>query len=1220
MFRFLPRRFVAIVPIVFCLSAHAVDFSWLTGRSSKEVGESSNPVFSKLSLETEADGVTWGTPLDSGNIRALVVAPRFTLRDVQALATQLSLDVELVPFWTASSIGAPEDVAPVPGTGTQETLDSLRAALDQNLDVIVIANVDMTGIPTAEFDLLVEKVRGGTGLVMAHHRKTDSPELQAFFAAIEPAPGNDIVTRGIGHQLTPEWPGGLGFVQSGSLGEGRVVELDYPGPRPETHCLIPSLTYGLQAEWEHFDTYLSLAARAIRWAAGRDPATSILRVEPEQLPAPSATELPAGLDTEVEGDALDLIRRQLIRPFIVQLDRPAAKGYSVRTRVRRPGMGSPVIATPVTSTLEKGETSTRVYLVAGSGQYYLDVWLLDKDEVVDWFTEAVVVEAWPVINNLTLNRATLLSQDALGLSFTMPPRDRPAAVLMRATDPWRRVVAESFVRVPPEAGLVKGSLDLDDLIGGPLKVEVFAVDRDAEFFTEWDTTYAAYAYRQVPVQVSNRESRLSLVATIDGSAEYNARSAYRTLGDAGVWGAHTEGTVDAVAFLADAGIEPIPRVAQYTPTSIVGGAVREPCFTDPAWLAVEAERLAAEVDFVRLAGANRFSLGDGNCLTTGTDPVCQSASAVDAYLQYLREVYGSGGSPQADHGTDADSATFDQWIDFRSFMDGVFTGFHADMCRQIRQVDNRLTAGFVARPGTNAFTGYDWPRLMRAVDWLAVPLDLRVVERVRSYRSGGQTFGLSVSSLGAAEGEGKLRWIPWYAALHGLDELWLPPLIATGNHVVNTPLIGPAGAWVDQAQDLFAAADDLSSGTQRLLREARRETSGIAVYDSRSSYYLNHAEPSFGCDSPTAESYFIELIRRLGYQFDYLSSEDVASGKLADFKVLILPMVRSMSEAELEAVRTFHANGGNLIADLSPGVYDQHGIPRAAPPLDDRFGVRHGTFPRASAPCAALIQIDLDGKRASGSFEGLIADASVEAVQAAVGGLAGTAPVWLIHRSTGIAALINHILPESGEYASMLATLLDTLLESCGIQRPVQIEGPAGARFRGEAFSCELDGNRLIALLADPGENSQDLRIVLPDAVAHYDAGNGRSISRYRNHSVTLGPGESALYAVLPYDVSGIDLEALPNVAAGERLPFTLGIKARKGVPTTHVVHVDLLSLQTEGSKRIAYYGRDVICRSGLGEGFIRLALNERPGVYKLVARDALTGMTAETVVKIMEP
>ncbi|MCL4693786.1 MAG: hypothetical protein KJ060_14900, partial [Candidatus Hydrogenedentes bacterium] len=498
MFRLLPRRFVTVVLIACCLSANAVDISWLTGRSSKDAGESSNPAFAEVLLETSAEGVTWGNPLDSGTIYALVVAPRFTLGDVQVLATQLSLDVELVPFWDAGSIGPPEDVAPVPVPGTQETLDSLRAALGQDLDVIVIANVDMTRIPAAAFNLLVEKVRGGTGLVLAHHRKTDSPELKAFFDAIEPAPGNDIVTRGIGHQLTPEWPGGLGFVQTGSLDEGRVVELDFPGPRPETHCLIPSLTYGLQAEWEHFDTYLSLAARAIRWAAGRDPATSILRVEPEQLPAPSATELPAGLDTEVEGDALDLIRRQLIRPFIVQLDGPAAKGYSVRTRVRRPGLGSPVIATPLTSTLEKGETTTRVYLVAGSGHYYLDVWLLDKDDVVDWFTEAVVVEAWPVINNLTLNRATLLSQDTLGLSFTMPPRERPAAVLIRATDPWRRAVAESFVRVPPDTGLVKGSLDLDDLIGGPLKVEVFAVDRDAEFFTEWDTTYAAYAYRHVP--------------------------------------------------------------------------------------------------------------------------------------------------------------------------------------------------------------------------------------------------------------------------------------------------------------------------------------------------------------------------------------------------------------------------------------------------------------------------------------------------------------------------------------------------------------------------------------------------------------------------------------------------------------------------------------------------------------------------------------------------
>src|SRR5690606_32263238 len=104
-------------------------------------------------------------------------------------------------------------------------------------------------------------------------------------------------------------------------------------------------------------------------------------------------------------------------------------------------------------------------------------------------------------------------------------------------------------------------------------------------------------------------------------------------------------------------------------------------------------------------------------------------------------------------------------------------------------------------------------------------------------------------------------------------------------------------------------------------------------------------------------------------------------------------------------------------------------------------------------------------------------DAGVEAVDASVGGLAGVTPVWLVHRDTGLAALINHGLPQSGEYAPMLATLLDTILHASGVEPPARIEGPDGARFLGEVFSYTLDGNRFIALLADPDAGEQELRV-----------------------------------------------------------------------------------------------------------------------------------------------
>ncbi len=1216
------RRTVPIMlAVCFAVGVHALDFPWKFSRDASNGRLDPQAVpFTRFSLSDSPEQISWGSPLAGGPIRALFIAPRFALADVRAIADQLEMEPQILAYWDAEHLGRPEDARPpLPGTGTEQLVARLNTLLDRTWDVIVIANVDVTQIPSETFAAITKRVHDGTGLVLAHHRKITSPDYQAFLDALEPAPGADRITQGVGYQLAPEWTNGLGFVQSAQFGTGRVVELDFPGPRPLTHCLIPAITRGLDAEWEHFDTYLSLAARAIRWAASRVPETTIASVEPEPLPTPSAMETPVGLDTDVEGDALDLIRRQLVRPFIVRFAEPLSKRYTIRTRVRRPGRGTPVI----TMFPDIGGTDARVYLVAGTGVYYLDVWLLDGDDVVDWYTEAVVVDAWPVINNLTLNRTTLLSQDTLGLSFTMPPRPRPATVLTRATDPLGRVVAESLVRVPPDTGLVHAGLDLDDLIAGPVKVEVFALDRDAESFSEWDTTHATYAYRYLPVRGLRPDTAFRLIAHIDGSAEYNARRSYRVLANSGIDRAYTQGSETAVAFLAEANLNPVARVAQYTPERIVNGAVREPCFTDSAWIETETDRLDSLADVVRLAGATRLSLGDGNCLAAGDEPVCQSASAVDAYGSYLRTFYGSRAAAEnaTDHADQTgDTKAYDQWLDFRSFMDSVFVGRHADVRSQLKKLDNRLSVGFTTRPNPGPYTGYDWRELADALDWIAVPFDPVVVEKVRSYRQIEMNLGLEISSPLNALDEGRARWFPWYAALHGISELWLPPVLATSENVVPAPLIAPDGSPISQAPDLFREAQVLSSGVNGLLQTAHRESSGIAIYDSRASYYLDYAENSYGCDTSAAQRRFLSLLRRLGFQCDFVSSRDAVRGGLHGYNVLILPMVRAMADDEVAAIRAFRNSGGCLIADIAPGAYDAHGVPRSSLPLDDLFGVRHVKPPRAGAAAQALVQIDVGGTRASGTFEGLIPDAGVEATSAAVGGIAGTAPVWLINQSNGLTAFINHALPEAGESALVYATLLNAIVTAGGASRPLVVDAHGDRRFRGDVFGYTLDANRVVAVLADSDAPEQSLDIAFPDADSYYDLLNAIRVHRPKKSPVKLAGGAVALYSMLPYDVSGVTLETLPSAATGTRIPFSIRIETRNGDPSTHVVHVQLYSLVTDAVGPIPYYAQDLVCKDGTGEGYFRLALNERPGVYKLLARDVLTGTAAEAVVKVHEP
>jgi hypothetical protein len=122
--------------------------------------------------------VVWGKPLSGGPIRALFVAPRFTLGDVAQLAARLDLDYDTVALWNAHSVGYdPMAFASLPDGGRQdEVLARLRDRLTGSLDVIVLANFDTDILPEEVFSTILDKVAGGTGLLLAHTRNgADSP-------------------------------------------------------------------------------------------------------------------------------------------------------------------------------------------------------------------------------------------------------------------------------------------------------------------------------------------------------------------------------------------------------------------------------------------------------------------------------------------------------------------------------------------------------------------------------------------------------------------------------------------------------------------------------------------------------------------------------------------------------------------------------------------------------------------------------------------------------------------------------------------------------------------------------------------------------------------------------------------------------------------------------------------------------------------------------------
>jgi hypothetical protein len=73
---------------------------------------------------------------------------------------------------------------------------------------------------------------------------------------------------------------------------------------------------------------------------------------------------------------------------------------------------------------------------------------------------------------------------------------------------------------------------------------------------------------------------------------------------------------------------------------------------------------------------------------------------------------------------------------------------------------------------------------------------------------------------------------------------------------------------------------------------------------------------------------------------DVIPGIDLTNGSLDQYKVLILPNSACLSDAEVEAIRTFVKNGGGLVATMDTSLYDGQGRAREDFALGDLFGVK----------------------------------------------------------------------------------------------------------------------------------------------------------------------------------------------------------------------------------------------------------------------------------------
>ena len=165
----------------------------------------------------------------------------------------------------------------------------------------------------------------------------------------------------------------------------------------------------------------------------------------------------------------------------------------------------------------------------------------------------------------------------------------------------------------------------------------------------------------------------------------------------------------------------------------------------------------------------------------------------------------------------------------------------------------------------------------------------------------------------------------------------------------------PYDGFLPQARWVADLTRPLREGVGKLLAEHRPfQRDPVAFLYSQPSLYslgilgktIDPANPHLMVrPADWARDSLQRMLTDAGVQFSYVSEKQVQQSQARGIRLLVLSSCVALEPATCTALEQFVANGGILLADLCPGVWDNHGTYHSPGQLDKLFGVkRTGKF------------------------------------------------------------------------------------------------------------------------------------------------------------------------------------------------------------------------------------------------------------------------------------
>jgi len=1210
------------------------------------------------------------------------------MREVVELAQRLEMDYDFwgVPYDTMDWYPAVGELwgGYVKGSPAEDHLKRLKGLLQNDYDLFVLGAFDWKPFPIFAKYHILKQVTDGAGLVKmasgTYGSRSDSYLKRATRQKID-VPLS--LAHGIPWQalrVFSSYPDTRAFlaatIDASQLGRGRIVRLR--GYRvPELQLMCPGFTSAplwrkasfqilRKDESKHpelnlpitevklldYDYYCAFIIKTLLFAANRLPETTVVedgRVRKRDRTALS--ELCFHIQCP-ESTCADLV-------FALR-DRDNHVLSSLRKVAQHLTRGGSVVPFPIPK--------------IPAGDYFADLWIKRNEQTVSFGSVALSVEATPAIRGVKLNRDSWKTDESIAGELTLKPGTAKLTALrlvVKQYDSLNRLVRREALGVKSSRMHLSLKPVLSPLtIYQRLEVDLLrdneVVDRkrlgfylsdlrptETIRFGTWQIPFTSYVsfrlhqqYRKdgfdstyFPYGGDHHMLAFGLAYTLKkGRAEIAARS--------NLW------YLPAVNKFRDQACWNYNRYENGERMKAEQG-VRLPCLNDPKYregIRQRAKDLVAH--FGRLSGSD-FICGDEMSFAHGGRKeveLCFGPHCKEYFRGYLRRNYRTLAAVNAEY--ERAYRTFDEiepiklraalanpklaplWADFRMAMEESHCGFYEMLQETVRSVKPDARFGYESSfcGFINSWDGTELWSMSRWADIIS-PYERLFTGRARvDFARPGVLMGLSTNGCYAPNWSREfLRMSPWDDLFRGANFT----LTWWGTYADDFSIHGPFRPHVEQMRII-------KRGIGRLIHGAKRNTGSIAlVYSQPSVHKWTLTEGVLKSRSMLLNyEAWHALLTDTNAAFRVISDRQLSQGILegSAFKLLILPRAQALSPEELRAIKQFVNRGGVVLADLRPGVSDEHCKPYGKGALDGVFGVVQNTKRPELKEAVVEVPFSSDGKPEP--LCEALTDAALSVDRGEALGKAGDTPVMITHQyGKGRALLLNFSLDPYVQFKESISAMRIPYIRTINAPRLLQF-------FR--HLRSELGSEneiRYVPELTDLREyrfssgTIEYLGLIqeLPESVWKFAEGTAKPLKTRRTtvhlkkeahiHDVTAGryhgvsdrvtafiePGIAKLFALMPYRVEKVAVAAPSAAQQGGELRYEVALTATAR-PGRHVLR---LSVSGPSGTELAHYGRNLDCEAGRAAGAICLALDETPGRYLLSVRDVATGEVGQATVDV---